>query len=86
MGARSHSLTWAYLQTLLSLGQPGLRSPHLALEYTAKDQPSTVVGGGGGGGGGGGSSGDGGGGDSGTKSRRTKNNCATKNLIVKLKF
>jgi hypothetical protein len=38
----SHRITWVYVQTPSSLGQPGLGGLHLALQYTAKDQTSIV--------------------------------------------
>ena len=33
LGARSHSITWVYVRTLLSLWQPGFEKPVLALKY-----------------------------------------------------
>ena len=38
LGARSHSSSWVYLWTLLSLWQSGLGGLHLALQYKVKDQ------------------------------------------------
>ena len=43
LGARPHSITWLYLQTLLILGQSGLGDLYLALQYIAADQTSTII-------------------------------------------
>ena len=42
LGTRSHSITWVYMQTLSSCGQPGLEGPHLALQYIATDKTSII--------------------------------------------